>query len=533
MRAFADFLSPTTHAALGLDALWRAFAPVSEAARYAARRLPVYGPGDEAALSAHHARLQAAYDWLAAAPEADDRLRHHLRGLPRLEPPGETWEQADLAVWAAFRHHHHAVRVLLEDTPFAAWADLAEAAAFGAFLGDPTRASFYLDDHHSPELAAVRGRLRALTHAIAQAERAQREVVTARTGLPKAGEQWVVAREEASRVALLEADPELVRVGESTTTLRFALKPTADLDAWRVEQAALLAEERRVEHEAYRAWGAALASESGRWLAEQEKLVALDLLLAQARLWRAWGGVLPVVSPDAAVPLMIRAGRFVPLADTLAATGRPYTPLDLELVTPRLVLYGANMGGKTVVLQSVGFLQTLAQLGFAVPAQDFATQLYAHVALVAPPAHVLGGLSSFGAEVALLRDGLAYADAGALYLVDEPGRATHVREGRALAQALIDTLAATPSRLLLATHLDGLGGEGVTRLTMAGLRREALARLDLSLSELMDYRVMEAGPDWAHEAQALDVAARLGLPAPLVERARALLAAPDSERRTQ
>ena len=78
-----------------------------------------------------------------------------------------------------------------------------------------------------------------------------------------------------------------------------------------------------------------------------------------------------------------------------------YTPLDAVLDANVTVIFGSNMGGKTVALKSFAFLQACAQTGLFVPAVRFETRLFKHF-------HYLGegaakeetqGLSGFGFEI--------------------------------------------------------------------------------------------------------------------------------------
>lgn len=532
----AKSLSPALCAFSGLDLALAALKPRSIGGKRALAALHFYGPGEENALAAHHARLRIAHDWLTNNTGCIERLWRALGTTPSFAGAFDAeWGQAEVALCAAFLHAHSAIAKELEQTELGAWLALVprEALDGGAF-GPNTGPSFYLDDARAPELAAIRAQIREQSAELARMETIQKSALTARHGLPGSLESWLAPRDNNALVLALDTDPDLRRMEEGTALLRFARKPSAGILALRDRLEHSLQEERRIEQALYAELAAKLSSKEALWRTEEAKLCALDLLLAMAELGRTYGGVLPRIAEAGtknAAPLCLRQGRNVPLAARLAKDGAGYTPLDLTLTKPCAALYGSNMGGKTVVLQTLGFLQGLAQLGLAVPAEHFETALYAGLALIAAPEQRLGGLSSFGAEIAQLISSMPNRHEGWLYLLDEPGRATRVEEGRALTKAILAAIAQSPSRLLLSTHLDGLEGEAVEQFSMRGLRREALAEhranSALPLNELMDYRVVTADEQTRFLGEALDVAELLGLEAELITQARRHLT-PDS-----
>ena len=117
-------------------------------------------------------------------------------------------------------------------------------------------------------------------------------------------------------------------------------------------------------------------------------------------------------------------------------TKRSMLPLSLEIEDSQIVLYGANMSGKTIVLRTIGFLQALAQLGFFVPAQRFESFFFAHLSLLTGDAQNMEeGLSSFASEMNRVGQELVLTEPS-FYLLDEIGKGTNPLEGEALAIAI-------------------------------------------------------------------------------------------------
>jgi len=165
-----------------------------------------------------------------------------------------------------------------------------------------------------------------------------------------------------------------------------------------------------------------------------------------------------------------------------------YTALSLRLPEPSALIFGSNMGGKTVVLQTMLFLQVLAQSGFLVPAESFMAPLFPFIHFVGEGATREvrvdrgagggeGGLSGFGREIRSLVEALGSAASGGFLAFDEFARTTSSGEAEALLSAVLAALVQRPGiKALFATHFRGVARvDGARRLRMRGLDREALA----------------------------------------------------------
>jgi len=274
-------------------------------------------------------------------------------------------------------------------------------------------------------------------------------------------------------------------------------------------RAAALEEELRILRELAEAVGAA----SDALLATEATLAALDALRARARWASEFGGTV--------VPVGEGALRLVRARHPLLAMGErreSVVPLDLALDSPgRLLLVsGPNMGGKTVLLKTVGLAVAMAHAGLPV--------LAAEGSRVPPIDHVvvdLGdeqsvdqGLSTFAAHLRRLRRMAEVAGPRSLLLADELGAGTDPEEGAALGRALVEHFAGRGAWGVLTTHLGSLkrvAGE------VAGVVNGSL---EFDLATLTPrYRFRAGVPGASH---ALAVASRLEFPPALLERAAAL-----------
>jgi DNA mismatch repair protein MutS2 len=251
-----------------------------------------------------------------------------------------------------------------------------------------------------------------------------------------------------------------------------------------------------------------------------DALCDLDALRARA----AFAGRLDCALPelvDAQEPIRISAGRH-PL---LALEGDRVVPFDLELDPDERVLLisGPNAGGKTVLLKSVGLLIALARSGIIPPVGKGTRLPYlgGPYAIIGDEQSIAASLSTFGAQTRNLAEILAEAGADDLVLIDEIGSATDPTEGGALAAATLAALARQVRLTIATTHLGDL----------KGLAEESAGTVNASLQFDGDrleptYRLEKNLPGRSY---ALEIAARLGIPAEVLNDARSRL---DSDHRS-
>jgi len=263
----------------------------------------------------------------------------------------------------------------------------------------------------------------------------------------------------------------------------------------------------------------------------------IDIAAERARLAEELKLTRPLIHRYPA-PLRVRKGRFLPLEMKLRAAGLKYTPLSGVFTRRVNVLYGSNMGGKTVVLKTLAFLQLAAQSGFFTPAALFETCLFDGVAFLGgTEIETAGGLSSFGLEMndfALTHGRLK--NNNLLILMDEFARTTNSQEATALLSAIIEDLGKKNGAFsFLATHFSGLrSGKSAASFKMRGFDTVAFndyfhdkpaCGLDEKLkmiNRFMRYELLEGGA--GEEARdAIKIAGILGIASPVIKRAQEFL----------
>ena len=249
-------------------------------------------------------------------------------------------------------------------------------------------------------------------------------------------------------------------------------------------------------------------------------LARIDVSAGQAERAAEGNWCRPQVVTDPV--LEIEAGRHPVVEEALARTGERFVANDCRLAPDdRLWLVGGpNMGGKSTFLRQNALIVVLAQAGGFVPAQAATIGLVDRLfSRVGASDNLARGRSTFMVEMVETAAILSQAGPGSFVILDEVGRGTSTYDGLALAWAVAEAVhGANRARCLFATHYHELSrlAETCEALSLHHVRaREWKGDLVL-LHEVAD------GP--ADRSYGLAVARLAGVPAPVIARAKDVLA---------
>jgi len=188
--------------------------------------------------------------------------------------------------------------------------------------------------------------------------------------------------------------------------------------------------------------------------------------------------------------------------------GEKYQPIDVDFTMIPTLVTGMNMGGKTVLLKSIGMAQEMLQHGFFVPATNAQMSLVNDVMYsIEDNQSAKDGLSSFAAEMLCIDEIIKTISAHSktLVLIDELARTTNPAEGRIIVSRVVEILAKANVPAFVTTHYDGIEG-CVRRIRVKGLRDH----FDGDWRDAIDYSLVETNKDEVpHEA--MRVAKALGI----------------------
>ena len=249
-------------------------------------------------------------------------------------------------------------------------------------------------------------------------------------------------------------------------------------------------------------------------------LAEFDLALACAKYADALRAAEPVL-----VPIKNRRDQHPGTTVRLYQARHPLldsatvVPIDVDLDdnTFVMVITGPNTGGKTVTLKTVGLLAAMAQSGLHIPAQSGSSlsifrEIYADIG---DEQSIEQSLSTFSGHITNIIRILRQANAHSLVLLDELGAGTDPQEGSALARAMLEHLIERRVTCMVATHYPEL--KAFAHATPGVIN----ASMEFDLRTLRPTYHLTLG--LPGRSNALQIAARLGLPDEIIEAARGTL----------
>ena len=274
-----------------------------------------------------------------------------------------------------------------------------------------------------------------------------------------------------------------------------------------------------------------LRLERGPLGAAAAAIAHLDSIFARGRFARDFDCVTPEFGTGNL--LRLEAARNPVLEWTLRPQGRRAVPLAITLggegaasggAGTVMVISGPNTGGKTVALKTVGLAALSAQSGIPVAAARAELPVFDRVlADIGDEQSIAADLSTFSAHILNLKSMLEIATARSLILVDEMGTGTAPEEGAALAVALLEEFRGRRALTLATTHHDRLKAYASTT---PGIVNAGMEFDEVNLRPT--YRLLTGVPG---TSSGIEIARRLGLPARVVEHARASLTPESREAR--
>lgn len=278
--------------------------------------------------------------------------------------------------------------------------------------------------------------------------------------------------------------------------------------------ALLKREEKTEEIEVLKAVSARISLEALSLQNDQGIIAEIDCLQAKAIFAAEINGIRPLLEKEGGLRLV--NARHPLLIIKQLRGGAHVVPVDVMIPDGiRVVMIsGANTGGKTVALKTLGLLSLMVMAAIPVPVDEGSTAV-AFTGIfsdIGDRQDIIASLSTFSAHVKRLKEFLALAGPGSLVMMDEIGAGTDPSEGGALALATLETFIARGATCVVTTHLNLLKAHA--QVDPAYLN--ASVEFDEKTLKPL-YRLCYGVPG---PSLGLSIAGSLGIPSEIVERAR-------------
>jgi len=186
-----------------------------------------------------------------------------------------------------------------------------------------------------------------------------------------------------------------------------------------------------------------------------EILGELDLLYAMAKLSIRLKGVSPLLNEEGKVEMKEARNPLLTLQRETQVV-----PITLQMGDGHriLIVSGANAGGKTVALKTLGLLTLMVQSGLPIPvAEGSQVGIFQDIfAVIGDEQNIEENLSTFSSHLLHVNQILEKAGPRSLVLLDELGVGTHAQEGCALAMGFLDRFRERGASVVVTTHFDRL-----------------------------------------------------------------------------
>ncbi len=237
----------------------------------------------------------------------------------------------------------------------------------------------------------------------------------------------------------------------------------------------------------------------------------IDFLNACARFSAATGASAPKIAGDRRISLKNAKHPLLCLQNPKETVGNN---ISLGEDFNCLIISGANTGGKTVLLKTIGLAVLFALTGLHVTCgPDSEIGIFDGIlADIGDDQSLQMSLSTFSGQIVIIGEMLRKATPRTLILIDEIIVGTNPRQGAALAQSILEHLAATDSLVVATTHYTELKELASSE---SGRFRNASVSFDLETLRPA-YRLVMGLPGVSY---AVEIARNYGLPETVLKRA--------------
>ena len=294
--------------------------------------------------------------------------------------------------------------------------------------------TFFLSEKYSNSLKCIRSKIKRLDRKLSIMKKERLEFIKTEFNLDFRFKDFIVIEESK----VLGIDEKFI-YKESYDSANVVIKPVLQKEyfALHTEKETLVKAEKKEEKEVILQLNSDIKKELDEIKIYIMSIHKFDVILAKAVLAQKFSMVKPILAAYGE-NIEIEDGFCVPVKESCDGLGTEYYPLNVSFNNRMIVVSGSNMGGKTVVLKTVAFLQLLTQMGFYVPAKNYRTVVFENLHYIGDLSHKhSAGLSSYGMEIYEFIKCAESDNEKTLFFIDEFAGTTNSFEAEALISAIL------------------------------------------------------------------------------------------------
>ncbi len=262
---------------------------------------------------------------------------------------------------------------------------------------------------------------------------------------------------------------------------------------------------------------------SGNGLTEDQMIIgSFDLDSAKAAFSEKLGCTVPELAASGEVRLMGARHPLLILKEFAGETTVRPVDIRIDVGVRVLVISGANTGGKTVALKTLGLITLMAQSAIPVPVLSGSRlRVFGRISAdIGDSQGIAEDLSTFSGHIKRLGSFLTAAGPGDLVLIDEIGVGTDPSEGSVLSLALLEEFNARGAVTVVSTHMNLLKAHAAVDETF------------MNATVIFDKETLEPSYNLSYgmpgQSLGLSIAESLGIPEQVVANARGKLTSDES-----
>ncbi|MCX7642006.1 MAG: hypothetical protein N2Z20_05165 [Elusimicrobiales bacterium] len=462
---------------------------------------------------------------------AHDKIKYHLKNIPYISNLKTPNDVADIFLIKKFINNYYFIFCNLPQNLKDFFCFKWELDEFFELLNiDGISDTFYISDKYDTNLIKLRKQLLEILNLLFRVKDEFKKIIENKFGLMLNGDFIVI---DSSKFLPDMNDYFIIDVYDSKKIL---LKPKYGNEYVELlkKREEIVANIKEIESNVVKKIIEEIKKNFQKIILCINPIFDLDVAIASCELCEEFNLKKPDLNSS---KIVIENGIFIPLKITLNEMNIEYTPLTFTFDKKINIIQGSNMGGKTVVLKTITFLQYMAQCGFFVPASKFKTQIFKKIVITSNEEEIKG-LSSFAYEVYQMSNEIENIDDKFPLLVisDEFAKTTNFNEAVAIINSLLDFFSSKKNiYFFLATHFGGIkNDENISFLKMKGFNREKylkskhIQQKDIRekikfINKYMDYEIVKVNNSNIVSSDAIDIAEIIGMNSKICENAKKYL----------